>query len=248
MIPAHIALVNFTPKVLASEVAEVAAVLNEQAQADLNPEWNTHISVGLLFGRKVVRHTWRLELHDGIDQPGALGYHTDEHGQPFSVVDVSQGDWIVTASHEMVEMAVDPFGYRMHTVDALAVPGFAEASGSGARRVRPLVEVADPCEQATYAVGGVQVSDFTTRRYWRSSGLGPFSRTGILSAPMQVAPGGYISFLDPTTNDWWQLFVGSESSRQFKNLGAFDRRAFGSIREFTDAKARELGNGVRATA
>ena len=42
----------------------------------------------------------------------AAGYHDDENGQPFALVEFGQ-DWSLTASHEALEMLVDPHGTRL---------------------------------------------------------------------------------------------------------------------------------------
>ena len=48
-------------------------------------------------------------------QPGALGIHLDKHNQPFALVTASSDKdvWSLTASHELAEMIVDPFGDRL---------------------------------------------------------------------------------------------------------------------------------------
>jgi hypothetical protein len=86
-----------------------------------------------------------------------------------------------------------------------------------------LVEVCDPSEAAQfgYSVNGVLMSDFYTPRYFdpiASNGV-RYSFTDAISEPRQVLPGGYLSWLDPETDDWWQetFFDGTES--EFVNLG-----------------------------
>jgi hypothetical protein len=43
------------------------------------------------------------------DVRGAAGYHQDSYGQPYPLVEYS-ASWSLTASHEVVEMFVDPWG------------------------------------------------------------------------------------------------------------------------------------------
>jgi hypothetical protein len=88
-IPVHVALVDTTETIAASDLAEVAGALNEQVQAD------------------------------------------------------SDGDWTVTASHELLEMLIDPFGSRLHTA--------APPSGwkGDSPRLKYLMEAGDPCEETT---------------------------------------------------------------------------------------------------
>jgi hypothetical protein len=46
------------------------------------------------------------------DVRGAAGYHQDSYGQPYALVEYS-ASWSLTASHEVVEMLVDPWGRRV---------------------------------------------------------------------------------------------------------------------------------------
>src|SRR5438046_1699077 len=104
-IPVHVALVDESGTIDAADLAEVAGALNEQMQADFTPAWKVAVTVGAY--PSAPPHTWRVELQQGIDAPGAAGYHSDEHHQPFAKVDLTAGEWTVTASHELCEMAGD---------------------------------------------------------------------------------------------------------------------------------------------
>ena len=77
---------------------------------------------------------WPVIIKDDIGDPTAAGYHEDQHGQPFALVQHGQG-WSLTASHEVLEMLADPFGRRL-------VAGESPVRGQG--RVKFLVEVCDP--------------------------------------------------------------------------------------------------------
>ena len=237
-IPVHVALVDESGSINASELASVAGALNEQVQADFAPAWKVAATVGAY--PSAPPHTWRIELQEGLDEPGAAGYHSDEHHQPFAKVDLTAGDWTVTASHELLEMLGDPWGNRLHT--AAALPGWSGSSP----RVRYLVELCDPCERFNYQVGGVPVSDFLLPAFYRSSrrAVVGYSHTGSLKAPLEVADGGYITFLDPETGDVWQRFVEGGRTED-KNWGPQQLGAK-SLREFADERAREYRAEVRA--
>jgi hypothetical protein len=229
-IPVHVALVDMSGTIDRATLAEVAGALNEQVQADLAPVWRLAATVGAYPAAPP--GTWRIELHDGIDQRGAAGYHTDEHHQPYALVDLRAGEWTVTASHELLEMLGDPWGSRVHTAAALS--GW---EGEGAR-VRYLVELCDPCERTTYQVGGVEVSDFLLPWFYRSSHRGTvsgYSHTGALGEPLEVLDGGYISFVDES-GDWWQRFVVS-GQVQDRRLGPPDQSK-GTLREWIDEQTR----------
>src|SRR5262249_1031572 len=54
---------------------------------------------------------WPIVILDDIEEPGAAGYHTDQNGQPFALVQ-ADSNWVLTVSHECLEMLADPFGNR----------------------------------------------------------------------------------------------------------------------------------------
>jgi hypothetical protein len=230
-IPVHVALVDKTGTVSAGDLAEVAGALNEQVQADFAPVWRVSATVGAY--PTAPPHTWRVELVDDTGEPGALGFHTDDHHQPYALVDVG-GEWTVTASHELLEMLGDPWGNRLHT--AATLPGW---DGSPSTRLRYLVELCDPCEAFSYPVGGVPVSDFLLPSFYRSSpnAVGGYSHLGRLTEPLEVADGGYISMIDPATGHLWQRFV-TGGDRRDVDRGVIDLGAK-MLRTRTDELAQE---------
>ena len=135
-IPVHVALVDSTGTVPASDLAEVAGALNEQVQADFVPRWHVKATVGAYPRHRPARGA--IELHS-TDSPGALGFHADAHHQPFAKVAIDVGQWTVTASHELLEMLGDPWGNRLHSARALAGwPGDQPAGALPRRAVRSL--------------------------------------------------------------------------------------------------------------
>ncbi len=242
-IPVHVALVDDTNTIDPDELAHVAAALSEQVAADFSPVWKVVASVGVY--PKAPPGTWAIHLLDGLDEPGALGFHTDENHQPLARVDLTGGkggstpadDWPVTASHELLEMLADPWGNRLH---AAAAPQGWPGDGP---RVRYLVEVGDPCEATSYPVAGVNLSDFLLPAFYRSSAgpHTPVSHAGGVQHPLEIAPGGYISFMDQS-GGWWQGF-NEDGDVTFRKLGAA-RQDDGSLREYTDRCSREYRAGV----
>jgi hypothetical protein len=97
-------------------------------------------------------------VRDDIGLSGAAGVHLDDNGQPFALIEFSDS-WSLTASHEMLEMLVDPMGNRL-------VAGQSPHPDQG--RVEFLVEVADPPEAAEfgYTVNGLLLSDFYTPQFF----------------------------------------------------------------------------------
>ena len=231
-IPVHIALVDSSGQIDPDELSQVAGALNEQVQADFAPRWHVAATVGAY--PSAPEGTWRIEVVAEMDQPGALGYHSDDHHQPFAKVLYQPGQWSVTASHELLEMLGDPWGNRLHGADAL--PGWEGSSP----RVRYLVELCDPCEAFTYQVGGVDMSDFLIPVFYRSSqrAVAGYSQTGNLTSPLEVADGGYITFLDPATGHLWQRFV-QNGQVQDKDWGVQDL-GHEMLRERADRLAQEF--------
>lgn len=230
-IPVHVALVDMSGTIDASELAEVAGALNEQVQADIAPTWKVAATVGAYPSPP--QGTWRMELRETIEEEDAAGFHSNDLGQPYAQIALSAGDWTVTASHELVEMLVDPFGSRLHA--AAALKGWQGDS----TRVWYLWEPGDPCEEIQYEVGGVPMSDFVLPAFYRSTprgSLAAYSHTGAVTEPLQILEGGYISFIDPATETMWQRFVrnGEILDRQLRPR---EGRIL-NLREFFDEQAR----------
>jgi hypothetical protein len=239
-IPVHVALIADPSTVDPNYANEVAGALNEQVQADFAPVWHVRATVAAYptgggFG------TWNVQVLADINEPGALGYHSDANNVPYSVVQYDES-WPATASHEVLEMLADPFGNRMHAARLpLGVEVDYEHFGlpHSSSRVHYLVEVADPCEAGAYEVGGVMLSDFLLPSWYRTNPLlaSAYSHTGTCSDPREVAPGGYVSFSTPD-GSWWQVFSSRSGRLSYRSLGKFSRQEFSSLREFTDHHAR----------
>jgi len=235
----QVALVSDSPSVTFAEVSPVAAALQKQATRDFAPEWKVRATVDAFDKLESVPvDYWPVILRDDINQPGAAGYHTDDHGQPFSLVQIDSG-WPLTASHEVLEMLADPFGNR--TV-AGSPPPQAPAPVSQLKRVVYLVEVCDPCEidQFAYGVNGVHVSDFITPHYYDPSGATgvQYSFRGNVKGPHTVLEGGYVSFGNPVDNHWYQIIV-ENGTAQLRDLGVITSTNGKSLRELIDSKVRE---------
>src|SRR5207244_478688 len=125
----QIALVSKTAEIGPTELARVAAALNTQLARDFAPVWNVDAAVTT----ERAKGAWPLIVTD--DAPAA-GVHIDDQGRPTAIVGYAD-DWALAASHELLEMCVDPHGNRLIT---------ARAVKPGQGRVDYLVEVCDPCE------------------------------------------------------------------------------------------------------
>jgi hypothetical protein len=225
----HVALVSQSSQIDDSEVSSVAAALQNQATRDFAPIWSIQATVDH-FKRleDVPLGYWPIIVKDNIGQPGAGGFHTDKNHQPFALVQAGSM-WSIAASHECLEMLVDPFGNRL-------VSGPSLAPGQG--DVNYLVEVGDPVEDAQFAylINGVMVSDFYTPRYLdvdASRGV-LYDFRGAVSQPRQVLENGYISWFDPASGDLFQINLIEDPTGNPIDLGPAQPPPGQSLREYVD--------------
>lgn len=198
----QLGLVSESRKVPRGDLMKVSAALQKQATRDLQPIWDVSSTVDP-FDRleDVPDGYWPMIIMDDIGFAGAAGIHLDRDGQPFALItaDAELDRWSLTASHEMIEMLVDPFGKRQ-------VTGDSPKSDQG--RVSFLVEACDPSEATdfAYSVNGILVSDFYTPHFFdpvKAPGV-RYSFTGAITAPRQVLKGGYLSWVEPVSHHLWQ--------------------------------------------
>ena len=208
---AQLALVSETPALTAADLTVVAAALQKQISRDLSPAWDIQGTISPFMRLEdVPPGYWPIIVREDI-KVDAAGVHCDDNGQPFALVTLGRG-WSVTASHEVLESLVDPFGNRM-------VSGQSVKSDQG--RVDYLVEVADPIGDETYSVNGITVSDFYTARYFdpvRSAGV-QYSFTGAIAGPRQILDNGYLTWHDPVSNEWWQQSRFTPGTPRIDSLG-----------------------------
>lgn len=243
VLTAHVALVSDTPSVTLSEVSPVAAALQKQVTRDFGHLWRVNATVSAFDKLESIPvDYWPVILRDDINAPGAAGYHTDDNGQPFSLVQADSG-WPLTASHEVLEMLADPFGSR--TIAGAPPPQLAQVTGPkpSLQRVVYLVEVCDPCEsdQFAYSVNGITLSDFITHHYYDPTDATSvrYSFRGHVHKPHTVLEGGYVSFANPVNNNWYQIIVRN-GQVGFRDLGVLQSSSGKSLREMVDHRVREI--------
>lgn len=194
------------------DVMDGVAALQKQVSEDFGPVWQ--VDARLVAVPRENRHDrmpghWGLILLDETRHPAAeddpmdpvLGYHDlTTGGLPLSRVFVNRvpagQDWTHWASHELLEMLVDP------DVDTAV---YGAADGRSPRfHAR---EVCDPC--AAYANGyecaGRHVADFVFPSWFRHH-LGVqeegFDERHLISHRFEVLPHGYVSVFDPGDSVW----------------------------------------------
>lgn len=240
MTTTQIVLVDLTHSIDPSLLQAAATALNQQVTQDLPAHWsgiNAAVAVAPSL-TAVPRGAWPVFLVETLP-PGEGGYHLEnKHNQPYAKVIASASDdtWTIDASHEIVEMLVDPFGNRMQSSQAIAIEGKGVADASGTFSY--LVEACDPCEANDFAydIGGVALSDFITPHFYDASASPGtlYSHRGNIKAPRQLLPGGYISYALPS-GDWQQiLWVDPTKPPQLNNLGSTD--GVRSLREYIHGK------------
>ena len=225
MLATKVGLVDTTGTVDTQTMAAVAAALNVQVTRDLPKYWPVSASVSYLTDpKKIPQGVWPVQLVKSLP-PDEGGFHMTRHNQPYAKVIVTPGseEWAVDASHETIEMLIDPNGNRLQTSNSIEIVGGKIQDGTG--RFEYLVEACDPCEadDYTYTIDGIAVSDFITPNFYDPS-VAPDSRysfTGAVQHPRQILPGGYISWVDPVSNEMQQiLWVDPNQPPVLRNLGA----------------------------
>lgn len=237
----QVGLVDTTGKLDAELVQSVAAALNIQVMRDLPQFWNVQATVSYLpHASKLPAGVWPVRLVGSLP-PGEGGVHMDEHNQPYSKVIATPGsdEWTIDASHETIEMLVDPYGNRLQSSTAIAISGDGVEDTTG--QFNYLVEACDPCEadQFAYSIQGVAVSDFITPHFYdpvETTGT-RYSFTGAITAPRQLLKGGYISFIDMEKNEWEQILWVNPGPPTLNDLGPAPQGQ--SLRVWVDSKVVE---------
>jgi hypothetical protein len=151
---------------------------------------------------------WAMAFLDDADQPGALAYHDlTPDGLPLAKVFVkttlANHDLVsVSASHELVEMLVDPAINLMSTgPDPKATYAY---------------ESADPVEALSFKVNGIPMSDFVYPSYFEGfhkPGSVKFDQMNKVTRPFQILKGGYqIVFKN---GKWTQIFGSPAKQKAF---------------------------------
>ena len=183
------------------------------------PVWGTPARV--VKANTYREHAWTLVLLDRYRNPedrGVDGYHLTREGLPKSVVFVkssleSADSVALAASHEIVEMLVDPavnlysLGPRPNTFYAY--------------------ESSDPVEESFRRILDLEMSNFVYPEYFEDfhkRGSMKFDWMGEVDEPFQIMPGGYQSMF--TRGKWVDKTVTASKKRRFE---AEDRRGHRSL-------------------
>jgi hypothetical protein len=170
------------------------------------PVWGTPAKLIQTTGFQ--KGAWAMVFLDNADAPGALAYHDlTPDGLPQAKVFVKttlddKGLVSVSASHELVEMLVDPAINMMTT---------------GPKRTLVYAyESADPVEELSFPVNGIQMSDFVYPSYFeefRAPDSAQFDQMNQVKQPFQILSGGYQIILKDGKES--QVFGSEEKARRF---------------------------------
>lgn len=176
------------------------------------PVWGTPAKLIKTDGFQ--KGAWAMVFLDDADQADALAYHDlTPDGFPISKVfvrtTIQNGDLVsVSASHELVEMLVDPAINMMTT-------------GPNPKLVYAY-ESADPVEALSFEVDGIPMSDFVYPSYFEAfhpAGSVRFDQMQKVNKPFQILSGGYQIIF---RNGKWSQIFGSEKKQ--KAFAKEDRR------------------------
>lgn len=207
-----IACFNRATVVLGVNFDALIAAMQAYVNQHIAPIWGTPAK--LIKTTDFVKDAWAMVFLDNADQPGALAYHDlTPGGLPLSKVFVkttlADGELVsVSASHELVEMLVDP-AINMMTTGPDAKTMYA-------------YESADPVEALSFDVKGIAMSDFVYPAYFevfRKTGSAQFDHLNKVKKPFQILSGGYQIIFK--SGKWTQVF-GSASKK--KSFAREDRR------------------------
>jgi hypothetical protein len=241
----NVVIIDQTHEIDPTSLQNAAVSLNAQVTQDLPKYWSgisANVSSAPSIGA-LPANSWPVFLVKSLP-PGEGGFHLDKNNQPYAKVIATPSDptWTIDASHEIIEMLVDPNGNRMQTSQAITIDGDNVIDADGTFDY--LVEACDPCEANNFAyeIGGVAVSDFITPDFYDPT-VRPgvlYSFMGNVARPRELLEGGYISYIG-SDGQWGQiLWVDPTSPPQYNNLSVAS-----GVRSFREAVHAAMG--VQAT-
>lgn len=178
-----IAFVNLAKTPLGVDLTKLVAALDKQLQRDFVPVWG--YPAKLYVAKKAKADEWQVVFLDNADQADALGYHDlTKNGQPVSKVfvktTIAAGEKVsVTASHELLEMLIDPGAQMWAQSDDGRFYAY---------------EMCDAVEEEVYAINGIEVSDFVYPAFfesWHKPRAAQFDHLRKVKRPFQTLKNGY---------------------------------------------------------
>jgi hypothetical protein len=228
----QIAVINEATSISDADVKKMIPAFRSQWNKDLNSVWGVGNATFTFTpkGKRPARGSRWVVFFENSDQAQALAYHdlTDD-ALPISKVFVKtvladKSSVSVAASHEICEMAVDPW-----LNDA-----YQDKEG-----IFWAGEVCDPVEDEEYGykIGGVLMADFVTPNWFgHPHSKGPFDFRRHAHAPFEVLTGGYARRFDPQHG--WVQITGAQAEKT--------RRAHAAVGSRRERRARGWKNWTRS--
>jgi hypothetical protein len=201
-----IACFNKAKTPLGVDYNALIAALQIYVDEHVAPVWGTPAK--LVKTKGFIKNAWAMVFLDDADEPNALAYHDlTPDGLPLAKVfvrtTIKSGDKVsVSASHELVEMLVDPAINLMSTgPDPKIIYAY---------------ESADPVEQLTFGVLGIPMSDFVYPSYFENfhkAGSVKFDHLNKLKRPFQILSGGYQIIFK--SGKWSQVYGSATKKKRF---------------------------------
>jgi len=216
-----IAVINESTAITDMAVQAMIPAFSQQWNTDLKQVWGVDEAAFKFIphGQQPDSGAWWMLFLDDSDQAKALAYHdlTDE-GLPISKVFVKtiladKSQVSVGATHEMCEMAVDPW---------------LNSAYQDSQGVFWAGEICDPVEddQYGYTIDGVLVTDFVTPNWFgHQHAQTQIDLENHANAAFEVLSGGYAQKFDPQQG--WVQITGSKNKKSERAIHAPD----GSRRE-----------------
>ena len=229
----EIAVFNKAVTPLGLDLGALIVALQKFVDQHVVPVWNTPCK--LIQTNAFKKGDWGFVFLDTADSPGALAYHDlTPDGYPLTKVFVKtiaddRASLTVAASHELVEMLVDP-AINLMSSGPDPKAGYA-------------YESADPVEadELGFEVNGFLMTDFIYPSYFenfRKPNSTKFDHMGKVAKPFQILSGGYQIVIK--NGKWTQV---TATKRKKKALAKEDRRGHRS-----EIRTRPLAKRIRSTA
>jgi hypothetical protein len=179
-----IACFNHATVPLGVDLDDLIGAMQEYVKTYVAPVWGTPAK--LIRTSNFQKGAWAMVFLDNADQKGALAYHDlTPEGLPVAKVFVKttladKQLVSVSASHELVEMLVDP-AINMWTTGPDPKTMYA-------------YESADPVEELDFPVKGIAMSDFVYPAYFETFHRPhsvQFDQLKQVTKPFQILKGGY---------------------------------------------------------
>ncbi len=232
-----IACFNQATTPLGVDLDQLIASMQQYIDQYIVPVWGTPAK--LVKSTNFIPGAWAMVFLDNADQPGALAYHDlTPDGFPeakvFVETTIQNNDLVsVSASHELVEMLVDPATNMM-------------TSGPDAKTIYAY-ESADPVEELNFPVNGIPMSNFVYPSYFetfRKPNSVQFDQMKSVTQPFQILSGGYqIVFKN---GKYSQVFGSVEKQARFAKEDRREHRSEQRGRVPKPADPKEIAKALAA--